>query len=188
MVKSLPTLITPRLILRPWCSEDVLPFAAMNADPVVMEYLPRCMTEAETQLMLQRLAAHGEQHGFGLWAVEHRETKAFMGYVGLLIPAFEAHFTRSQAPCVEIGWRLAARYWGQGYATEGAQEVLRHGFLALGLPEIVSFTVPDNRRSRRVMEKLGMTTDPADDFAHPHLPADHRLSWHVLYRLKNPDT
>lgn len=183
MLKRLPTLTTERLILRDWLPEDGALFAQMNADPRVMEFMPGVMTREQSDQMRARLAEHGARYGFGLWAVEHRETAAFMGYVGLLIPSFDPPFQCMQTPCVEIGWRLAAEYWGQGVATEGAREVLRHGFLGLGLLEIVSFTVPDNTRSRRVMEKLGMTHDPADDFAHPTLAPDHRLSRHVLYRM-----
>ena len=103
----------------------------------------------------------------------------FIGYVGLNIPTFEAAFT----PCVEIGWRLAAGHWGKGYATEAARAVLDYGFGSLGLKEIVSFTVPANVRSQAVMQRIGMTRDPAGDFNHPHIPQGHPLRRHVLYRL-----
>jgi RimJ/RimL family protein N-acetyltransferase len=119
-----------------------------------------------------------ERHGFGLWAVEIPEVTPFAGYIGLSIPAFEAHF----APCVEIGWRLAADCWGQGYATEGARAVLGVGSDILGLEQIVSFTGPANLRSRRVMEKIGMVREAADDFHHPAFAESHRLRRHVLYR------
>src|SRR5262249_49060595 len=122
------------------------------------------------------------QHGYAQWAVEIPGVTPFAGFVGLSIPRFEASFT----PCVEVGWRLAAEYWGRGYATEGARAALAFGFQELQLNEIVSFTVPANLRSRRVMEKIGMTHDTKDDFAHPLLPADHHLSRHVLYRIARP--
>jgi RimJ/RimL family protein N-acetyltransferase len=83
---------------------------------------------------------------------------------------------------VEIAWRLAAAYWNRGYATEGARSALTFGFDELGLDEILSFTVPSNLPSRRVMEKIGMTRNPADDFDHPELPEGHALRRHVLYR------
>ena len=111
-----------------------------------------------------------------------KSTGEFIGYVGLAVPGFEAHFT----PCVEIGWRLATPYWNLGLATEGARAVLDYAFSTVGLNEVVSFTVPANVRSRRVMEKLGLTHNPSDDFDHPRLPPDHPLRRHVLYRIRNP--
>ena len=129
--------------------------------------------------MIDRALANMRRDGFTMFAAELRETGEFIGFIGLSVPCFEAHFT----PCVEVGWRLAAAYWGRGLATEGARAALRFGFDELGLREIVSFTVPANVRSRRVMEKLGMTHDPADDFDHPSLPQGHPLRRHVLYRL-----
>lgn len=164
---------TPRLILRAWRDSDRELFARMNADPRVMEFFPSTLTVEETDAFLGRIAAHEERHGFTLMATELRKTGAFIGYIGLAVPAIEAHFT----PCVEIGWRLAAEYWGRGFATEGAREVLRR---APG--PIVSFTTAGNWRSRRVMEKLGLTYDPADDFDHPRIPEGHPLRRHVLYR------
>jgi RimJ/RimL family protein N-acetyltransferase len=170
---------TERLLLRRWRQSDREPFAAMNADPRVMEHFPAPMSLEETTASIARIEAHFAQHGYGLWAVEIPGLTPFAGFVGLSIPRFEARFT----PCVEVGWRLAADYWGRGYATEGARAAVAFGFEQLGLDEILSFTVPGNARSRRVMEKLGMTHDPADDFDHPLVPAGHPLVRHVLYRL-----
>jgi RimJ/RimL family protein N-acetyltransferase len=167
-----------RLLLREWRDEDREPFARMNADPRVMEFFPATLTAAETDAMLERVHAHLARHGFGWWAAELKETGAFIGFIGLAVPYFEAHFT----PCVEIGWRLSPEYWGRGLATEGAQAALRYGFEQLGLREIVSFTSTQNVRSRRVMEKLGMTHDPADGFDHPRIAQGHPLRRHVLYR------
>lgn len=176
-------LLTPRLLLRCWRAEDREPFARLNADPRVMEYLPAVLTRMESDRLLDAIEAHFERHGFGLWAAELRETGTCIGYVGLSLATFEAHFT----PAVEIGWRLAAEHWGRGLASEGGREVLRFGFAALLLEEIVSFTAEANLRSRRVMEKLGMRRNPADDFDHPKLPEGHRLRQHVLYRLGRQD-
>ena len=170
---------TERLLLREWRDEDREPFARMNADPRVMEFFAATLTAAQTDAMLERVQAHLDRHGFGWWPAELKETGAFIGFIGLAVPYFEAHFT----PCVEIGWRLAAEHWGRGLATEGARAALRYGFEELGLREIVSFTVPANVRSRRVMEKLGMTRNPADDFDHPRIPEGHPLRRHVLYRI-----
>jgi len=171
---------TERLILREWRAADREPFAQMNADLRVMAFMPTRLSRTESDLLADKIEKHFQTHGFGLCAAELRDEESFIGYIGLSIPRFEARFT----PCVEIGWRLAATHWGKGLATEGAREVIQHAFGALGLSEIVSFTVPANVRSRRVMEKLGMTHDPADDFDHPNLPEGHALRRHVLYRLR----
>jgi len=152
----------------------------MNADPAVMEFFPACLSRAESDQGVDRIERHFRERGFGLFAVELRRDGTFIGFIGLNVPRFVAHFT----PCVEIGWRLAAAYWGQGLATEGARAVLRYGFENLALDEIVAFTVPGNVRSRRVMEKLGMTHDPMDDFDHPGLADGHPMRRHVLCRLR----
>jgi RimJ/RimL family protein N-acetyltransferase len=170
---------TKRLLLRRWLEEDREPFAAMNADPRVMEHFPKLLERDESDAVVDRIETHFDEHGYGLWAVEISGVAAFAGFIGLAIPRFEAAFT----PCVEIGWRLAAAYWGQGFATEGAGAAATFGFEHLKLREILSFTAVKNVRSRRVMEKIGMTHDPADDFDHPLLSAGHPLSRHVLCRL-----
>ncbi len=146
-----------------------------------MEFFPKRLTREESDAMIDRIEDHFRSKGFGLYAAELRDDGRFIGYIGLHTPTFEAHFT----PCVEIGWRLASDVWGQGLATEGARAVVRHAFEKLKLNEIVSFTVPANQRSVRVMDKIGMTRDAADDFEHPSLPAGHPLRRHVLYRLRN---
>src|SRR5262245_56461052 len=177
---SLPhELRTDRLFLRRWQSDDREPFAQLNADPRVMEFFPKTLSRAESNDLIDRIEAHLDQHGFAQWAVEIPGVAPFAGFIGLSIPRFEAHFT----PCIEIGWRLAAQTWNRGYATEGARAALAAAFTHLGADEIVSFTVPANLRSRRVMEKIGMTHDPAGDFDHPVLPEGHPLRRHVLYRI-----
>ncbi len=171
---------TERLVLRRWRDADRGPFARMNADPAVMAHFPALLTEAESERLIDNIKAHFDRHGFGLWAAELRATGEFIGFIGLSVPRFEAVFT----PCVEIGWRLDAAHWGTGLATEGARAVVQYGFDVLRLDEIVSFTVPENVRSRHVMEKLGMSHDPRDDFDHPNLGEGHPLRRHVLYRLR----
>jgi RimJ/RimL family protein N-acetyltransferase len=173
------TLTTERLLLRPWREGDRTPFAALNADPRVMEYFPRCLDRAESDAHADRIESHFARHGFGMWAVELPGIAPFIGFIGLAIARFEAHFT----PCVEIGWRLAHEYWGRGYASEGARRALAHGFDQLQLTEIVSFTARVNLRSRAVMERIGMRRDVSGDFDHPALPEDHKLRPHVLYRI-----
>jgi RimJ/RimL family protein N-acetyltransferase len=174
-----PELRTERLWLRRWLPRDAAPFAALNADPRVVEFLPKALSRDESDAMIARLEAHFDQHGFGNWAVEVSDTAQLAGFVGLSIPRFEASFT----PCVEIGWRLAAAHWRRGYATEAARAALAFAFDTLQLDTIVSFTVPQNVRSRRVMERLGMEHHPQDDFDHPLLPDGHPLRRHVLYRI-----
>lgn len=174
-----PTLATPRLTLRPWRDADVDAFAAMFADPLVMEFLPTAPDRAGIEAIVGRIRAHFAEHGFGWWAAELRGSGAFIGFIGLSRVTFEAHFT----PAIEVGWRLASAYWDQGYATEGARAALDFGFTRLALPEIVSFTVPANRRSWRVMQRVGMTHDPVDDFDHPRLAEDDPLRRHVLHRM-----
>jgi RimJ/RimL family protein N-acetyltransferase len=174
-----PELRSERLLLRRWRESDSEPFAALNADPEVMEHFPRPLTREESDAFIGRMEKHFTEHGFSMWAVEVLSTGSFAGFVGLLVPRFQAHFT----PAVEIGWRLSREHWGRGYATEAARAALTFGFDELLLEEIVSFTVPDNFRSRRVMERIGMAHDPSDDFEHPGIPDGHRLRPHVLYRL-----
>ena len=178
-------LTTDRLLLRRWCDADRAPFAAMNADPVVMEFFPSTRTPAESDAMVDRVEAGFERDGFGLWAAEQRADGEFVGFVGLSRPSFEVVAGgRALVDPVEIGWRLRRDSWGRGLATEAAREVLRHALDPAGadLPGVVSFTAALNLRSRALMERIGLRRDPADDFAHPALPPGHRLRPHVLYR------
>ena len=173
------TLTGPRVHLRPWREADRAPFAALNADPRVMEFFPGRLSRREGDAMVDGIERHFREHGFGLWAIEVPSVAPFIGFAGLSHKTFAAPFT----PCVEVGWRLAFAHWGHGYATEAAQLALAHGFGPLGLPEIVSYTTAANRRSLAVMERLGMRRNPADDFDHPSLPENHPQRRHVLYRL-----
>ena len=172
---------TDRLMLRRWRDADRGPFAALNADPVVMEYFPAVQTADETNAFVDRIERHFEDHGWGFWAVEIPGTAPFIGFVGL------STLTVFHVPVVEIGWRLDKRYWNNGYATEAAQASLRYGFETLDLDQIVAITAHDNWSSRRVMEKLSMTHDPTEDFEHPNVPSGHRLQPFVLYRIRNPE-
>ena len=174
---------TARLLLRRWRPADREPFAALNADPEVMEHYPATLGRAESDALVDRIEADIERRGFGLWAVELREGGEFIGFVGLDVPSFEAHFM----PAVEAGWRLARPAWGHGYATEAARAALAFGFEHLQLDEIVAMTAVRNARSRAVMERLGMSRDPADDFGHPKVPVGHELRPHVLYRIAAPE-
>jgi ribosomal-protein-alanine N-acetyltransferase len=164
---------TSRLLLRRWRDTDREPFAALNADPVVMEHFPNRLTRDESDAFVDRIEAAFDEYGYGLWAVESES--GFIGYVGLQWTQFLA--------AVEIGWRLARPAWGQGYASEAAIAARDFAIRDIGLDEIVSFTTYRNERSQAVMRRIGMTHDPADDFEHPGLPADHPMRPHVLYRL-----
>jgi len=171
---------TPRLILRQWKQADKKQFARINCDAKVMEFFPAHLTRAQSDALVAKIETHFRKHGFGMYAAELKSNHTFIGFIGLNVPSLRAHFT----PCVEIGWRLSPGVWGRGLATEGALAVLQYSRDVLGLHELVSFTVPANVRSRRVMEKLGMSHDAADDFDHPQLPPGHPLRKHVLYRLR----
>jgi RimJ/RimL family protein N-acetyltransferase len=173
---------TERLYLRRWQANDRPHFAQLNGDPRVMKFFPGLLSRSESDALVDRIEAHFREHGFAQWAVEIPGITPFAGFIGLSIPRFEAPFT----PCIEIGWRLDAAYWNRGYATEGARAALAFGFHWLQAKEIVSFTVPRNARSRRVMEKIGMTHAAGDDFDHPLLAEGHPLRRHVLYRLRRP--
>jgi RimJ/RimL family protein N-acetyltransferase len=172
-------LTTRRLLLRRWQQTDHGPFAELNADPSVMEYFPAPLTRADSDRLIARIEAGFDLRGYGLWALELRASGQLVGFAGLDVPSFKAHFT----PAVEIGWRLARSAWGQGYATEAAQVSLAFGFEQAGLGEIVSFTSTTNLRSQAVMKRIGMTHDPADDFDHPALEDGDPLRRHVLYRI-----
>jgi RimJ/RimL family protein N-acetyltransferase len=178
---AVATLRTDRLTLRQWRDSDRGPFAAINADPRVMEFFLAPLTRSQSDAVVDRFSAELERGGHAPWALERNADQAFIGFTGFWVPRFEAHFT----PCVEIGWRLAVAAWGRGYATEAAFAALGHAFGTRGLDELVSFTPVANERSIRVMERIGMTHDPADDFDHPSFPVGHPLRRHVLYRLVN---
>ena len=176
---DLGALATPRLRLRLWRPEDLEPFAALNADPRVREFFPSTQTYQESADSMASIGAHFERRGFGLWAVEVIGGAPFIGFIGLSVPSFDAPFM----PCVELGYRLAFEHWGRGYATEGSRAAIDFGFTTLGLGEIVAMTAVANERSRRVMARLGMTRNAADDFDHPNVAVGHPLRAHVLYRL-----
>jgi RimJ/RimL family protein N-acetyltransferase len=172
---------TARLLLREWRDEDGEAFAELCADPAVMRYLVPFADRAAIDAWVAAARKHWQDHGFGPWVVELPGEALMIGVVGLSNSRFALPF----APAVEAAWRLASPYWGRGYAYEAARAAIDDGFDRLGLNEIVAFTVPANLASRRVMEKLGMTRDPAEDFDfdHPQLPPGHPLRRHVLYRL-----
>lgn len=176
---GIPTIATERLLLRGWRDADRAPFAAVNADPDVMRFLTKQLAREESDAFVDRITARWAERGHGLWAVERQADGAFLGFTGLAWHDFEAPFT----PAVEIGWRLGREAWGHGYATEAAIAALGWGFEVLGLDEILSWTTVDNVQSQRVMQRIGMTHDPADDFEHPQLPPGHPIRPHVLYRI-----
>jgi RimJ/RimL family protein N-acetyltransferase len=173
---------TPRLLLREWRDDDIAPFAAMSADPEGMRYLPS-LDRTAAEAWVARMRVHFEEHGFGNFVVELPGEASFVGVVGLNWVRWNLAFT----PAVEAGWRLARPDWGKGYALEAARAAIEDGFGRVGLAGIVAYTVPANRASRQVMERLGMTRDPAEDFDHPSQPEGHPLRRHVLYRLRRDD-
>ena len=170
---------TPRLRLRQWRESDLAPFAALTADPQVMEFFPATLSREESDALVARLAERIDANGWGFWAAEDKASSELIGFVGLNSPLYALPFS----PCIEIGWRLAKRWWGQGLASEAARASLAVGFEQLGLQEIVSFTALANLRSRAVMKRLGMREDPAGAFDHPLVAEGHPLRRHCLYRL-----
>lgn len=175
-------LSTDRLKLRQWREGDLAPFAVLNADPDVMRYFPSTRTSAESDATYDRLHRHIEEHGFGFWAAELLETGEFIGFIGMQ----HCDYLPS-GPAVEIGWRLDKRFWGQGYAPEGARACLAFAFSRLDLDEVVSFTAHTNTPSMRVMEKIGMRRDPARDFDHPMVEESSGLKPHVFYVISSTD-
>jgi RimJ/RimL family protein N-acetyltransferase len=178
-MSDLPPLHTDRLLMRPLRDDDIEAFAALHADPRMMQPLGGTLSRPQSEAVLARIRAKTATSGLGPWGVELPGRAGLIGLVGLARAELEAAFT----PCVEISWRLAPAHWGQGYATEAARAALDFGFRTLALAEILAWTTPDNRASRRVMEKIGMARDPAGDFDHPRLPQGHPLRRHVLYRV-----
>lgn len=172
------TLSTPRLWLRPWKDADAEPFVALNADPRVCEFYPtESFSRSESLALIARIKQEMQQYGFGLWALELRDSGEFLGYTGL------KHLRNNHPlyPNVEVGWRLAPEHWGKGYATEAGKEALRYALEEQALPRVVSFTSRPNTRSQRVMQHIGMTREPSLDFMHPDVPAGHVLQPHVTY-------
>ena len=167
-----------RVTLRQWNDSDLEPFAIMNADPEVMRFFPKPLTREESAFTLARLRARIDERGWGLWAVD--VDGEFAGFTGLARPAFTAHFT----PCVEIGWRLRREFWGKGIAYTAAQQAIIYAVSQLKLTELVSFTASINMPSRRLMERLGFSHNPDEDFDHPEITEGHPLRHHVLYRKR----
>ena len=173
-------LTTDRLLLRQWQGADKDQFARMNADPIVMEHFPSTLSRQQSDEFVDRMREHLDEHGWGLWAVDVRDTGEFIGFVGLWPAGFDPFMSEE---LVEIGWRLKESAWGQGYATEAARAALDHAFDVLGLAQVVSFTSLTNVRSQAVMQRIGMARDTSSDFEHPRLPDGHPLKPHVVYRI-----
>ena len=174
-----PRIQTARLVLRPWRDDDVEHWVAMSADPRVMEFFPSTSQRSEAESTAARIRERLEHDGYGWWVAEVKGEAPFAGVITLQDVPFEAHFT----PALEVGWRFVYDQWGHGYATEGARAALDFAFGTLGSDEVVAMTAEVNVRSQRVMQRLGMTHDSADDFDHPRLPEGDRLRRHVLYRI-----
>lgn len=174
-------LVTERLMLRAWWDDDWQHMAAISGNPEVMRYYPAPLTREESDRAMARMLIQTMNDGFGPWAVEAPRVATLIGRVGARrvknLPC---------GPCVEMVWRIGQAWWGQGYATEAARAAISDVFEVHGVPEVVAVTASLNAPSIRLMEKLGMTRDPAEDFDHPEVPAEHPLSRHVLYRLKRP--
>ena len=173
---------TERLIMRGWREADLAPWAAMNADPEVRRYVGPLLTFEQAAAWVLNYQDDLDRYGFGFWAVEIRASGEFIGFTGLNTMDKGTPFSG-----VELGWRLARSAWGRGYATEAGLAALRYGFDAVGLPEVVAVTMARNVRSQAVMRRIGMTTDPAEDFDDPDV-GEGPLRRHVVYRkLRDPE-
>jgi 3-dehydroquinate dehydratase / shikimate dehydrogenase len=177
---------TERTLLRHWRDEDFEPFARLNADPEVRRWFNGLLTTEQSNELAARCRDRLDERGWGLWALEVPGVSDFCGFVGLNLVGFATDFSDPSDPAIEVGWRLAKPWWGFGYASESARACLRFAFEELSLAEVVSFTAVGNTNSRAVMERIGMTRDPDDDFDHPELPVDSDLRRHVLYRIASP--
>lgn len=177
---------TERLLLRDWKDEDRAPFARMNGDPLVMEYLPAPLDARASDKLVDHFQDHFKRKNYGLFAVEVKETGEFAGFAGLNTVRFQAHFTSPKKPATEIAWRLDYEFWGKGFGSEAGKAVLDYGLKDLNIKEIVSFTVHDNTRTIHLMEKIGMKRDETGDFDYPTLRKGHPLGRFVLYRIAQP--
>jgi len=180
---SIPTLKTERLILRPWEERDLKPFSHINCDPQVMEFYPHLLNYDESAALMHKMIADFSLRGYGFWAVEKQISSTFIGYIGLNYWDLQMPFS----PCIDIGWRLSSKEWGHGYAIEGATAALDFGFQIIQLEEIVAMATSGNIRSHRVMQKLGMKSDPQENFEHPKVPKGDPLSLRLLYRLSKQE-
>lgn len=178
---------TPRLLLRNWKDSDIQPFIAMGQDERVRKYFPSLASEEESRDSIERNRAMFLDQGWGMWAAEEQTDNTFIGFIGIRKVPYELPFPSLESPMVEVGWALRPQWWNQGLATEGALASLRFGFQTLELKEIVSFTSLLNAPSIRVMQKIGMHRDIADDFDHPRVAKDHELCRHLVYRMTNEE-
>lgn len=174
---------TSRLLLRRWKASDLEPFSDMGQDPEVMRHFPKYLTREECETMIRdRIEAHFDRYGFGLWAVERIDDSLFLGFVGLAHVSYACPIEDK----VEIGWRLARHAWGRGFAYEAASAAMQFGFEQLALDQIVAMTVVGNQRSRHLMEKLGMARVPELDFDHPWIEEGHLVRPQIVYRKGAP--
>lgn len=177
MTLHIPIISTERLCLRKWQYPDYEPFISLNADPDVMKYFPKILNREESLAMIERIRISFETNNYGLYAVEHKISKEFLGFTGFSKPSFKISFT----PCIEIGWRFKKDVWGNGYATEAASACLNYGFGELGFNQVFSFTTIGNLKSESVMKRIGM--NKIGEFNHPSLDASSALRPHVLYEI-----
>jgi RimJ/RimL family protein N-acetyltransferase len=181
MRASFDTVQTARLLMRRWRDSDREPYAAMNADPMVMRYFPATMDRAASDASVDRMEVLFDQQGFGLWALELAGTGEFIGFTGLNpMPAGVPG-----AGGMEVGWRLAERAWHQGYATEAALAAMDVAFNGAGLAELWSMTAVLNTPSQAVMRRIGMTQH--SNFEHPRIEPGHPIRPHVVFHRPRPD-
>jgi len=169
---------TERILLRQWQCDDLAVFAEINSDDKAMMHFPALLTRAESDNLALRLMEEISTSGWGMWAAELKRTKEYIGFVGLSTPLTEFPFS----PCVEIGWRLHPRYWGNGYATEASEKSLEFAFQNIALTEVIAMTTVSNLRSVAVMKRLGLN-NTCQNFMHPKISPENPLAEHLLYRI-----
>lgn len=174
---------TERLIIRPWRDGDRAVYLATCNTETVTANLGGPAKVEEIDAGLGRIRKSQDDNGFCFWALERKADGAFLGYCGLKVTNLPG---TPVADDVEIGWRLREDAWSQGYATEAAAAVLAWAWANLPVDRIVSFTIPPNQASQRVMQRIGMRRREDLDFAHPNFPPDHQLSAHVAYAAERP--
>ena len=170
---------TERLILRRWNDSDRPAFAAICADPEVMQWLGGVLTRQQADERIDRVEATFERVGYGRFLIERKADRAFLGWCGVM-PCHESVTPIAGQP--EMGWRLIRAAWGSGYATEAARAALVDAFGRLGMAEVLAYTSAANLRSQAVMQRLGMNREPQRDFDHPNITdGDRRSVVYVAY-------
>jgi RimJ/RimL family protein N-acetyltransferase len=167
-----------RLGFRAWQDSDWVPLHALNSDPIVMEFFPSTKTPEQSKFFLERMKNDFETRQYCFFAVDLLHNQEFLGFIGLS----PHEYIKELGETVEIGWRLHQKHWNQGYATEGAKACLKYGFATLQIPTIYAATPLINKKSQRVMQKIGMQF--LLEFEEAKLASTPHLNPCVLYKIE----